>query len=260
MDQEMTSRVLEIEEHALGAWPAAETEEFAGWHLRAMSGVSHRANSVWTGRALGSATLDQRIAHAEAFYRSRSLAPSFQISDQCEPPGLDATLEARGYSLVAPVSVQIAEPGEVAKAPVPDNVRVEVEHEMSDTWFDLSGRKGRFAGVEHVYRGLLARLASHAVFALAYVDECPAAVGLGVRGARWFGISSMFTLPAYRGQGAARSVLRALSSHALHNGQPTLYLQVERANQTALALYSRVHFVPHHEYHYRQAENKVGQR
>lgn len=252
------ARVLQIEEHALGAWPAAEVEAFAGWHLRAMSGVSQRANSVWTGRATGSLTLDERIAHAESFYRTRSLVPSFQISSHCEPTGLDAALAERGYRINSPVSVQIAQALEVARGAAPANIRTKVELSMSDAWFELSARRGRFAVVEDVYRGLLTRLASRAVFATAFVDECPAAVALGVAGGGSFGISSMFTLPAYRGRGAARAVLRALAAHAAASNEAALYLQVERENLAALALYSRAGFVHHHAYHYRQAAHGSG--
>src|SRR6188768_2719087 len=154
----LASRVLEVEEHALSAWPAAESEAFAGWCLRAMSGVSQRANSVWTGRATGALTLEQRIAHAESFYRVRSLVPRFQINTQSEPSGLDAALAERGYQFDSPVSVQIAQPSEVANAASSNHVRAEVESRLSETWFDLSARKGRFAEVEDVYRGLLTRL------------------------------------------------------------------------------------------------------
>ncbi|HYQ43204.1 MAG TPA: GNAT family N-acetyltransferase, partial [Polyangiaceae bacterium] len=71
----------------------------------------------------------------------------------------------------------------------------------------------------------------------------------------WLGVSSMFTLPAYRGRGAARAVLRALAAHARAGGEPSLYLQVEQDNPLALALYSRAGFLPHHAYHYRQLES-----
>jgi len=243
--------ILEIEEHALAGWPAAEIEVFAGWQLRAMSGVSQRANSVWTARAEGALTLEGRIEHAETFYRARSLTASFQISTQCEPAGLDAALAERGYSIESPVSVQVARVRDLSTAGPSANVRARVEPHMSDSWFDISGRRGRFASVQDVYRGLLSRLGARALYGIAFVDDCPAAVGLGVRGARWLGISSMFTLPEYRGRGAARSILRALAAHADQREEPSLYLQVERANPAALDLYSQVGFVHHHDYHYR---------
>jgi ribosomal protein S18 acetylase RimI-like enzyme len=129
---------------------------------------------------------------------------------------------------------------------------------MSELWFDISARRGRFANVEGVYQGLLSRLGPRALYGVAFVDDSPAAVGLGVRGAGWLGISSMFTLPEYRGRGAARSILRALSAHADDRDEPSLYLQVERDNLAALDLYSRLGFVHHHAYHYRvKAETRT---
>lgn len=250
------ARWLEIEQHALAAWPAREVEAFAGWQLRAMSGVSQRANSAWTVQATGTMGLAQRIAHVESFYRARGLTPSFQLGAQSVPAGLDRALAERGYAIASPVSVQIAHSREVSSSPSPRGVRAEVEAELSDAWFELSGRRGRFADVQDVYRGLLTRLGARARFAIAYVDERPAAVGLGVRDGRWLGVSSMFTLPGERGRGAARAVLAALAAHAPEAATPdapNVYLQVERENLAALALYARVGFVHHHAYHYRRA-------
>jgi len=246
--------VLEIEEHALQAWPAAEVEACAGWELRAMGGVSRRANSVWTSRATGLLSVAERIAHAEAFYRARELPVSFQVTTHSGPPELDTALAELGYRIESPVSVRAALALEVASAETCLGVRTEVSTRLSDTWFDLSARRGRFANVQETYRGLLGRIGSRALFALAIIDECPAAVGLGVLGARWLGVSSMFTLPSYRRRGAARSLLVALAGHAPapeEPGKPTIYLQVERDNPAALALYSGIGFHHHHAYHYR---------
>lgn len=247
----LVARVLEIEQHALAAWPAAEVEVYEGWQLRAMSGVSRRANSVWTGVAVGSGSLERRIAYVESFYIARGLPPSFQVGQHSEPPGLDRALALRGYRIDAPVSVQIAEPSDVVRVAGSRSVRVEVTDHVTEAWFDVSGRQGRFAAVQDAYRGLLERLNGAARFALAFVEERPAGVGLAVDGGRLRGISSMFTLPAFRGRGVAQSVLRALASGAATD--LCLYLQVENDNASALSLYARTGFVHHHAYHYRIA-------
>ena len=44
MEQEPMTRLEELMD---AAWPAAEREESGGWVLRAASGVTQRANSVW---------------------------------------------------------------------------------------------------------------------------------------------------------------------------------------------------------------------
>jgi GNAT superfamily N-acetyltransferase len=254
----LAPQLLEIEEQALAGWPAAEVEALAGWQLRAMSGVSRRANSVWTARAQGLLPLETRIAQAESFYRERGLPPSFQISAHSEPAGLDAALAARGYLIDSPVSVQVARAQVAASVPPALDVRAEVAPQMSDLWFELSARRGRFASVQDVYRGLLTRLGPRALFAMAFVGGSPAAVGLGVRGERWLGISSMFTLPEQRGRGAARAILRALAAHAEARDDPSLYLQVEQSNLAALALYAQMGFVHHHGYHYRLGAERKG--
>lgn len=216
-----------------------------------MSGVSRRANSVWTGHATGPTPNEQRISHVESFYAARGLPPTFQVGGQSEPAGLDGMLAERGYEMDAPVSVQVARARDVAELETSSGVRVEVHDRLHEGWFDLSARQGRFAGSEAVYRGLLTRLGDSARFALAFVDECPAGVGLGVASARWLGISSMFTLPTFRNRGAARAILSALAGSAPGERELSLYLQVERDNALALATYARAGFVDHHGYHYR---------
>jgi len=243
-------RVLEIEDHALFAWPAADVEPDEGWFLRAMGGVSHRANSVWTARATGLRSLGQRIARAESFYRARQLVPTFQVGTESRPLELDAELAARGYVVEAPVAVQVAESAHVARGPCV--VEVEVRDQLTDDWFELSGRRGRFASVHGIYRGLLQRIGERALFAAARVEGDVAAVGLGVRGSGWLGISSMFTSPAYRRQGAAGSILSALATHAASECR-NIYLQVERDNVPARRLYHAAGFTDHHGYHYRVA-------
>src|SRR4051812_40855366 len=126
------ARLLEIEEHALAAWPAAEVEAFDGWQLRAMSGVSRRANSAWTGQATGARSTEARIAHVEAFYAARSLAPSFQVGAHSEPAELDAALAQRGYVVDAPVSVQVADVTTVAASQSTAELRVSIETRASD--------------------------------------------------------------------------------------------------------------------------------
>jgi GNAT superfamily N-acetyltransferase len=243
------ARCLAIEDCALAAWPAADVERLDGWSLRAMAGVSMRANSVWTSRATGSRALDQRIAVAERFYTQRALPRRFQVAAFAQPPALDDALAERGYAIDAPVSVQVALARDVGGRRPDVNVRV--ERVLSEPWFEISGRRGRFADVQDTYRGLLERIGASGYFALAFCDDAPAAVALGVAGGGWLGISSMFTLPAYRRRGAARSILRALADAALSSSLPQVYLQVADDNAGARELYRTAGFSHAYRYHYR---------
>lgn len=249
----MTPLVEAIERRAFDAWPAEETASLDGWCLRAMRGVSRRANSVWPGDATGSMSLEARIERAEPWYASRGLRPAFQLSPLSKPSGIEAALEARGYIVEAPVSIQVASARAVAaEAP---RVAARVDAELTDDWFEISARRGRFAAVSDVYRGLLGRLGARARYALAYVDGKPAGVGLGVVGTALgegcLGVFSMLSLPAGRRRGAAQALLAALAARAVAEGVDRMYLQVERDNAPALALYARASFREAYGYHYR---------
>ena len=139
-----------------------------------------------------------------------------------------------------------------AEAP---RVAARVDAELTDDWFEISARRGRFAAVSDVYRGLLGRLGARARYALAYVDGKPAGVGLGVVGTALgegcLGVFSMLSLPAGRRRGAAQALLAALAARAVAEGVDRMYLQVERDNAPALALYARASFREAYGYHYR---------
>lgn len=249
----MTPLVEAIERSAFDAWPAEETASLDGWRLRAMRGVSRRANSVWPGDATGSSSLDARVERAEQWYASRGLRPAFQLSPLSVPSGIEAALESRGYAVEAPVSIQVARAGAVA-ADAP-RIAARVDAHLTDEWFEISARRGRFAAVSPVYRGLLDRLGARARYSIAYVDGKPAGVGLGVVGTALgegcVGVFSMLTVPEGRRRGAARAVLVALAARAVAEGIDRMYLQVERDNAPALALYARASFREAYGYHYR---------
>jgi GNAT superfamily N-acetyltransferase len=245
--------ILTLERAALAAWPAEEEEALAGWRLRAMRGVTRRANSVWTAEAGEPLPIDQRVARAEAFYARRGLPCVVQVSTASVPAGLDAALAARGYTPEAAVSVQVAPSGAVA-ARADVDVSVRVEPSPSPAWLAISAGQGRFAAVQPIYRGLLSRLGARAVYALAEHDGQPASVGLGVHGGDGcFGVFSMLTLPPARRRGLGYAVLVALARAASSAGARWLYLQVEEDNAPARALYAQLGFVERYGYHYRRA-------
>ena len=248
------AEIRAIERTAFEAWPAAEAVALGGWWLRFNHGVTNRASSVWPGPGAGALPLEARVAEAESFYAARGAAACFQLSPAAEPPELDAVLAARGYGIPdPPVSVEIAAVEPLAERAAPDGVGAVCADELSEEWFELSGRRGRFRGAEvDVYRALLGRLAGRSGFALARVNGEAVAVGLGVAAPPWAGVFSMLTLPAQRGRGLGAAVLGAIARWARARGAGRLYLQVESDNGPARRLYARAGFVPRYAYHYRR--------
>lgn len=252
----MPTSVPILEALAFRAWPANEVEPCGGWHLRYTSGVSRRANSAFCNGWDDSLAAPQAIALVEAFYQRRGARPLFQLGPLSQPAGLDEILARRGYSVDAPVRILAAPVREVLARfegfrlrTSPSSARV--FDTLTDPWFDLSGRKGRFAGQEEAYLGILRRIGQRAGFALLACGEENAAVGLGVCEPPWAGIFSMSTLAPWRRRGAASRILVALAEWAEARGATNLYLQVETANHAARALYETAGFVDVYGYHYR---------
>ena len=239
----MTALVRSLEGLSFRAWPAAEVEHFDGWIVRYTGGASRRANSVWPNEGDGSIDVETRIDRVEDIYRRKNARAVFQVGPGARPDDLDARLERRGYVVEAPTRVLVAEPHHVlATAPDDAGPSCSVTESMTEDWFDLSGRHGRYAGQEPVYRSLLERIAAPTVYATGKIGAEVVAVGLGVCELPWMGIFSMWTLPSFRRRKAASSILRALVEWAVRQGVTRLYLQVEADNEGARALYARAGF------------------
>jgi len=248
------AEILAIERAAFETWPAAEAVPLGGWWLRFNHGVTQRGSSVWPGPGASELSLAARIDAAERFYAERGTTASFQLSPAADPPELDAALALRGYEASPhPVSVEIAAPAPLATWALPHGVEALCADALSEEWFELSGRQGRFRGDDVlVYRALLERLAGRAGFALVRVDGRAAAVGLGVLAPPWAGVFSMLTLPDQRGSRLGEAVLAAIARWAQERGARRLFLQVESDNASARRLYARAGFVPRYAYHYRR--------
>jgi len=247
------AEVLAIERVAFDAWPAAEVRALGGWRLRFNQGVTSRGSSVWPGPGENGPALDARLEAVERFYAERGAAASYQLSPAADPPELDAVLAARGYEKSALVSVELASTAGVASLAAPPGMEARCDETLSEEWFELSGRRGRFAGeAVGVYRAMLGRLSGRAGFALARAGGTVAAAGLAVASPPWVGVFSMLTLPAWRGKRLGEAVLGAIARWAQARGASRLYLQVEADNVAARRLYARVGFEPRYPYHYRR--------
>src|SRR5438034_2955997 len=193
-----------IEDIAYDVWCAPVIEELDGWRLRFAHGLTSRGNSVWPNRD-GELPLDEKIARAEAWYAAHGLPARFQLTKAARPAELTAALKERGYRQPDPTTfVELAELRDV-EAPREADVREEPE----DAWVALWAAGRGFDDLA-VGRALLTGSPGPTAFArLGAV-----AVGRGVAVGGWLGVTSMFTVPAARGRGHARPILRALVAWA----------------------------------------------
>ncbi len=243
--------ILEIEEAAFRAWPAEEVVDHFGWRLRFMHGVTRRANSVWPNAWHGEAPLDERLATVEAFARARGIPPSFQVTRASKPAELDGVLAARGYAIDAPVVVKTLELAKRPKCEENPEIEATVLSSPHSDWLGVAVSRSRYAGAREHFLGLLERLGPRIGCALVRSNGLPVATGLGVADGPWLGIFAMVTVPEARRRGAARAVLEALARFGAERSARLAYLQVERDNEGARALYRAAGFAPAYDYHYR---------
>jgi N-acetylglutamate synthase len=243
------------------AWPAAEREESGGWVLRASSGVTQRANSVWARdpgddpRRLLAAVRDARL-----WYRGRRQPLIFQVFEDPRCAPLNAVLDAEGFTrqsetLVLARNSRVDFPAvdvgvEVSAGPSPEWLRL---------WWSVDGRGDGTALA--VARGILERCPS--VYALVRDDDgVPVAVGrlalpVAEPGSpRWGGLYCMATRADARRRGYAGVVLRSLLGEGTCLGLAGYWLLVTAANTGALELYARAGFETAGRYLYRQERPK----
>lgn len=67
---------------------------------------------------------------------------------------------------------------------------------------------------------------------------------------RWAGFAAVEVDPAQRRRGLATAVMAALARRALEEGASAAWLQVEKENAGARALYAGMGFTAHHAYHH----------
>ena len=89
-------------------------------------------------------------------------------------------------------------------------------------------------------------------FATLYSREEPVAVGRVSVDGEWAGITSLEVAPQHRRIGLGVATMRALLGWAAEQGARWSYLQVLIENAPALRLYSRLGYVTHHVYGYRE--------
>lgn len=247
------------------AWPAAERAGAGGWVLRAASGVTQRANSVWP-REPGEdpEALRRSLAESRCWYRDRRLPLIFQVFEGPGYAPLNAVLDAEGFTrqsetliLTSDLGGSPADGGSEAAAASEAEVLDHPSEEWLRLWWSVDGR----GGPENlpVARTILEGCPS--LYALVRDEHGePVAVGRlalpgdGADGAAAdaAGIYGMATRPDARRQGYAGRVLRTLLREAEARGRRDCWLLVTAANAGARELYARAGFSLAGRYLYRQ--------
>lgn len=243
-----TADELALEGVVADAFRPADTEALGGWMLRANGGFLRRANSVLPLRQLG-LPLEQGLGYARRWYRQRGLPVKFQIPTEARRL-LDAELAERGWP-AADLTHVMAARLDAVRAPEADAPRVELSGTPDDDWLALYRDGG---GLVEPARSLLSRH-PNAAFVSARVDGRTVAAARGTvdvtTGGAWLAVNAVEVHPDFRRRGLATAVTAALWQWGRDRGAVRTVLTVLADNAPAIALYERLGYWRHHDYHYR---------
>lgn len=247
----MTSAV-ELERIAAQGWQGTSVDHLGGWLLRAGAGFTGRANSVLPLDSPGLA-LPEALAVVTGFYRGHGLPPWFQVpsetSDYCDE--LDRDLAGRGWEAFNHTAVMTATVPQILAA---GRTRADLPAVTVAPRPDAVWRSG------YLYRGSPLPAAAVAVleqadgpgFASVVQEGRLIGVARGVVTQGWLGITAVTVDAGHRRRGIGTHLMRGLIGWGQDRGARSIYLQVDEANEGALALYRAQGFTRHHGYHYRR--------
>lgn len=243
----MSMEIRAIEELSLNAWPASQTLLLDGWVLRFAGGYTRRANSV-NPLYPSSQALDAKIQFCEALYQQQALPTIFKLTPTSQPAELDARLEVLGYAREADTSVQTLS---LTGFAAPQDAQTLLAPALTDAWMAEYARMSASSPNQVArHRAILAAIQPETCYAALQIAGQTAACGLAVRQDGQVGLYDIFTDPAFRRQGCAERIVRALLGWGKSQAH-SAYLQVMHNNPPALRLYAKIGFQQLYSYWYR---------
>jgi N-acetylglutamate synthase len=237
-----------LEPPSLLTWPARQSVPLSGWSLRFTGGLSHRANSVATPDFQGRDAAEA-VAEVERAYRARDLPPMFQVTSGTRPEGLSDLLTARGYAVISPSQVCVADIESVqARCPQASGVQLSTEANAGFDALVTSGSHSPADGRERLE--ILSRIAVPHLRVTVIAQGTAVACGLGALASGYIGVNLMRTHPDWRRRGYAKHVLRAIADWGHRYEAAEMFLSVEERNDAARALYESAGFTDAYAYRY----------
>lgn len=252
MDAATLAQVAACEQRLVNLWPAEATMLIGDWVVRFANGYSGRANSASPLKP-GSGLSDADIALIVGLYRDAGLAPAIRLTPLAEP-GIEARLIAAGWQ-VRTRSNGMVRPATGSWRP---DTAVTLASTPPPHWLDgISALQEPSKRDPAHLQAIVGRIRLPTAFATLAEAGAPCAYGMAATDRGWTEIGSIMVHPAARGKGMGRRLVTALLHWAGRQGAQAgggpagsghVFLQVERANAPAIALYRALGFADLYTY------------
>lgn len=238
----------DLQEVMVAGLPPLESAWQGRWLLRAANRYTGRANSALPLGDPG-VPLDQAVQRVSAWYAERDQTPMIQLYGPTEEEAycgeLGAALTEAGWRRMRTTLVMTAATDAVLAATGPASATITPR--VDERW--VAGATAREQENAATLTAMLDRILDARYVTLG-TDRIPDAVGRLALSRGWAGLFGVHVQPDQRRRGHARAVVGALAREAQSAEIRSIYLQVEAANEPAVALYSALGFDVHHEYAY----------
>lgn len=227
-------------------WPAKSTQDVAGWTIRKGAGGGSRVSAATATKA---AKLEEHALAAKAM-RNLGQTPLFMV--RAGEEALDGMLEADGYTIKDPVTYYTASVEAIATQRPPPVTCFQV-------WPPLATQAEIWdaGGVDDARLAIMHRAKGPKSTVLGRIHDTPAGTAFAAIHDGTAMLHAIETAHAFRRQGVARHMVRALAFWALEKGAHTVALLVTRANIGANTLYTSMGFEAVGGYHYRIATEQT---
>lgn len=253
-------------------WPPTTVEDVDGWRVGLSGGFTRRANSVLALEE--PADVEAAVRQVERLYAAHHQPAIFRVCDRSRPRDLAEVLEHRGYRDVSHTLVLVRD---LSGEQLPGTPRIEpaaggtaesdgattagddatpfevvTQDAPDDTWLDvwLSVKDAHHP----VDRDLARRILGGAPALYLTGSDDQGVVGV-IRAALvddWVGLAALAVVPRARRRGVGRALTVVALRAAERRGATRAFLQVEERNESAVALYEGLGFVPAERYRYFQ--------
>lgn len=239
--------VLKLERHSALSWPATFVDTIYGWEIRRTPDISSgRVNSV-NALAPEPGMFDRVLLKARDLFDEQDEWPLVRIQPLAgdEPVRRLESLGLHGQGETVVKTMTLP-----AKRSAPSVASV-VSHALTADWMRAYGDAHDTAADErHAIARALGRVSVDQGFAVIYAEGRPVASGRGAVADGVMGLFQISTLPDMRRRGFGRAIIEALIRWGQGQGATEAYLQVERKNEGARALYRSFGFQTAYDYSY----------
>lgn len=245
-------KVIQLQEIANNAWPAKNYLFLNGWILRFTDGATSRANSVLLLYYYGN-NLKGDISFVEKAYRKYDLPVKFMLHDYYEPSELYSRLVELDYQADPIVDIMGTNLESLKKEVIINHYQYVSSSKRTKAWSEALAKLATNRSKEDLIGiiGIIDRIniPLKRYFA-AVTEDHVIGIVLGILHNSYLGIMDLIVDPEYRRQGVATALLCQSVEWTTTLGGTHIYLQVEKENHEAIALYNKLQFENWYSYFY----------